>query len=356
MTMTSPDRLALPPREPGGAHADGGVPVEPSEPGVRGWSRLLARQEIVVFGVLVAMCLTFGIWHPSEFATGANFRGMALDASDLILLALGMTFVIATAGIDLSIGSVLIFSSIVAIKAMNGVGTSGLGVALVGLVAGVGAGAAWGVLNGILIAGLRLPPLIVTLATLGAALGASQLLTGGAELTSVPADLNDTIGYGSVLGIPDLALIAASVTAIGGLSLATTRFGRRTCAIGSNSAAARKAGIPTARHLAIVYTLMGALAGTAGFLSIARFGTTSIGGHTTDALTAVTAVILGGASLFGGSGTVVGTAIGVCIPTVLANGLVIVGIPAYWQPIAVAIVLLMAVYADRHRRDRQQRS
>jgi len=321
-----------------------------------GWKRLLRRQESVVFGALVVMCATFALWHPVEFATAANVRGMAMDASVLLLIALGMTFVIASAGIDLSVGSVLIFASIISIKAMGVVGSTGVAVALVGVVAGCGAGAAWGLLNGVLIAWLRLPPLLVTLATLGAALGASQLLTGGAELTDVPTDLNSTIGFGTVIGIPYLAITVTVVTVIGGLILAYTRFGRRTYAIGSSHAAARRAGIPTANHLTVVYTLMGGLAGAAGFLSIARFGTTSIGGHTTDALSAVTAVILGGASLFGGTGTVIGTVIGVSIPTVLANGLVIVGVPASWQPIAVAAVLIAAVYADRRRRDKQQRN
>jgi len=338
---------------PGDPNETGADEVTPRTGRLR---RLLRRQEIVVLGVLALMFATFSVWHPGEFATEDNVRGMAMDASMLLLLALGMTFVIATAGIDLSVGTVLIFGSIISIKAMNAVGDSSLGVALVGLVAAIAAGSAWGLLNGLLIARLRLPPLIVTLATLGAALGASQLLTNGAELTGVPTDLNETIGYGQVLGVPYLVLIVAGVTLVGGLAMAYTLFGRRIYAIGSNPAAARRAGIPTVRHLTLVYTLMGALAGMAGFLSISRFGTTSIGGHSTDALTAVTAVILGGASLFGGSGTVLGTVVGVCIPTVLANGLVIVGVPAYWQPIAVAAVLVIAVYVDRQTRDRQRRS
>lgn len=329
----------------------------PEAAGARSFaSSLLRRQESVVFGVLLLMVAVFTVWHPTEFATSANFSGMAMDAAELLLISLGMTLVIATGGIDLSIGSVLVFGSIIAIKAMAAVGDAGLGVALVGLIAGLGGGTAWGLLNGFLVAKLRLPPLIVTLATLGAALGASQLLTGGAELTNVPTDLNETIGYGTVLGIPNLVIIVAAVAVICGVAMACTRFGRRTYAIGSSMAAARRAGIPTTRHLVTVYMLMGALAGLAGYLSIARFGTTSIGGHTTDALNAATAVILGGASLFGGRGTIIGTVIGVCIPTVLANGLVIINLPAYWQPIAIAAVLILAVYADRRRRDRQRRS
>ena len=140
------------------------------------------------------------------------------------------------------------------------------------------------------------------------------------------------------------------VALIGAWLLFTTRFGRYTYAIGSNEDAARRAGINVDRHLIKVYAMSGFLAGLAGFLSLARFGTTNIGGETTLNLQAITAVVLGGTSLFGGIGTIVGTVIGVFIPAVLQNGFVIVGVQPFWQSVAVGAFLVAAVYIDQLRR------
>ena len=135
--------------------------------------------------------------------------------------------------------------------------------------------------------------------------------------------------------------------------LAATRFGRYTYAIGSNEEAARRAGVNVDRHLIKVYALAGTLAGLAGFLSLARFGTTTIGGHATDNLQAIAAVVIGGTSLFGGIGTILGTVFGVFIPAVLQNGFVIVGVQPFWQQVAVGAVLIVAVYLDQLRRRSQ---
>jgi ribose transport system permease protein len=173
----------------------------------------------------------------------------------------------------------------------------------------------------------------------------------------VPFTLVDTIGTGRLFGqIPWLVVIAAVVAVIFGVILAATRFGRHTYAIGSNVEAALRAGINVDRHLVKIYALSGFLAGLAGFLSLARFSTTTIGGHSTDNLQAIAAVVLGGTSLFGGLGTIAGTVIGVFIPVVLQNGFVITGVKPFWQQVAVGAVLILAVYLDQLRRRTQYRA
>ena len=157
-----------------------------------------------------------------------------------------------------------------------------------------------------------------------------------------------------MLGIPYLVLVALAVAIVLGIVLAQTRFGRYTYAIGSNEEAVRRAGVNVDRHLIKVYALAGTLSGLAGFMNLARFGTTTIGGHATDNLNAIAAVVIGGTSLFGGIGTILGTVFGVFIPAVLQNGFVIVGVQAFWQQVAVGAVLIVAVYLDQLRRSRRR--
>jgi ribose transport system permease protein len=145
-------------------------------------------------------------------------------------------------------------------------------------------------------------------------------------------------------------LIAFGVALAGGILLAATRFGRYTYAIGSNEEAARRAGVAVDRHLIKVYALAGTLSGLAGFLSLARFATTTLGGHSTDNLQVIAAIVIGGTSLFGGVGTMLGSVFGVFIPAVLQNGFVIVGLQPFWQQVAVGAVLIVAVYLDQLRR------
>ena len=172
----------------------------------------------------------------------------------------------------------------------------------------------------------------------------------------MPFKLVDTIGSGRAFGeVPYLVLIAAAVALVFGVILAATRFGRYTYAIGSNEEASRRAGINVDAHLIKVYAIAGTLAGLAGFMSLARFATTTIGGHSTDNLDAIAAVVIGGTSLFGGIGTMVGTVVGVFIPAVLRNGFVIVGVQTFWQQVAVGAVLIVAVYLDQLRRARYRR-
>jgi ribose transport system permease protein len=238
---------------------------------------------------------------------------------------------------------------------MNQVGGNNWGVILVGLAAALAAGLAWGLLNGILVAKAKIPAFIVTLGTFGMALGLALVISGGIDERSVPFKLISTIGIGRLFSqIPYLAIISLVVALVFGVILSQTRFGRYTYAIGSNQEAVRRAGVNVDRHLIKVYALTGTLAGLAGFMSLARFGTTTIGGHSTDNLDAIAGVVIGGTSLFGGVGTILGTVFGVFIPAVLENGFVIVGVEAFWQQVAVGAVLIVAVYLDQLRRSRQR--
>jgi ribose transport system permease protein len=318
------------------------------------WQRLVAGSSTWIGLILVALILVFSVLEPDSFVDSANARNIATDAAVLLVLATGMTFVIITAGIDLSVGAILVFSGVVSARAMNGVGGDNWGVIIVGLVVALAAGAGWGVVNGFLVAKAKIPPFVVTLGTLGAALGASLVITGGVDEREVPFKLITTIGTGRAFDqIPWLVVIAFAVAIVFGVILATTRFGRYTYAIGSNEEAARRAGIAVDRHLMKVYGLAGTLAGLAGFLSLARFSTTTIGGHDTDNLQAIAGVVIGGTSLFGGIGTMLGSVFGVFIPAVLQNGFVIVGVQPFWQQIAVGAVLIGAVYLDQLRRRSQ---
>jgi ribose transport system permease protein len=335
------------------------APAAPSSPEARmaPLQRLFAGSSTWILLILLAIIVAFSILRPADFATVSNGRNVALDTAVLLVLSTGMTFVIITAGIDLSVGSVLVFASIVGAKVMSALGGDGWGVVFVGLLACLAAGTAWGVLNGFLIARAKVPALIVTLGTLGMALGGALLIAKGVDSSDLPTTLTDTIGIGRLFDqIPYLVIIAIVVAMLGGLLLHFTRFGRYTYAIGSNVEAAERAGISVDRHLIKVYALGGMLSGLAGFLSMARFSTTSIAGHSIDNLQAIAAVVLGGTSLFGGVGAMLGTVVGALIPSVLNNGLVIVEVQPFWQQVAVGAILIAAVYFDQLRRRLRQQA
>lgn len=319
------------------------------------WRWVATRDEAPVTAACLILLVLFSVLRPANFPTESNLVNVARDASILLILTVGTTFVTVMGMFDLSIGSVAVFAQVLGVKVMMGLGGDSLTTILLGVLASLLAGAAWGILNGWLIATLRLSPFIVTLATLGAALGAAELVAGGADLTGIPLRLSAFIGVGQLAGLPYLAWFGLSVALVGGLVLAKTRFGRRTYALGSNEEAVRRAGVNAGAHIVRVYVLMGVLAGIAGFLGAARFGTTSLSSHTNDSLDAITAAALGGCSLFGGKGTVLGAAIAVSIPALLQNGLVILGTQPYWYQIIVAAGLLGAIYLDRRRRRTEDR-
>ena len=313
---------------------------------LRGW---VSRPSVTMLVILIGLVVTFSVKEPAAFPTVSNLRGILSDAAILLVLAIGATFVIITAGIDLSVGSVLVFSSVVGAKTMDALGNAGADAIVVGLVVAAAAGSGWGLINGLLVAKAKVPPFVVTLGTLGAAYGLSLVVSGGLDVRSVPKGLVE-FGNGRVVGIPSIALVAGAITLIAGVVLALTVFGRWTYAIGSNAESARRAGISVDRQFVSVYMLAGLMAGLGGFLSLARFGTTTIAGNTTTNLQVITAVVIGGTSLFGGKGWMLGTAIGVFIPIVLSKGFIIVGVEPYWQFVAVGIVLILAVLVDQRRR------
>jgi ribose transport system permease protein len=284
-----------------------------------------------------------------------------------MLLAVGMTFVIITAGIDLSVSSVLVFSAVAGAKVMSRLSGSPAEVRSyefpnqhigipVGLAVAVLCGLAWGILNGVIITKLRLPAFIVTLGTLGMALGLGQIISGGASVAYVPFDVQSQIGARRFFGhIPLLVVVTTIIVIWAIITLHLTRFGRYTFAIGSNAAAARRAGINVDNHLIKVYAISGLMAGIAGAMDIARFATASTSTHQSDNLNAISAVVIGGTSLFGGVGSIIGSVVGTFIPTVLRTGLIIGGINPFWQQVAIGAILILAVYIDQRRRKATER-
>lgn len=332
-----------------------GVAVESSE-NDSPLARIVKMQAFQILLVLIAIWIVFAVQSPDKFATVGNMRLIAQNAAILAILGVGMTFVIITSGIDLSIGSVMVFSGVIGAKVMLWEGGDGWGTAAYGVVASVLSGLAWGLFNGVLIAKAKIPPLIVTLGSLGMALGAAQIITKGVDIREVPTIMQDKIGYGNVFGqVPTLTIIALAFVVVGAIILHGTRFGRFTYAVGSNEEAARRVGLEVDRHLIKVYALSGVLAGVAGILSLAQFNTTAIAGQTQTNLNVIAAVVIGGTSLFGGIGTIFGTVVGLFIPAVLQNGFVIVGVQPFWQQVAVGAVLIAAVYVDQMRRAAAQR-
>jgi ribose transport system permease protein len=320
--------------------------------------RTLAAGETWVFGALIILMAVFTGLAPGKFLTLNDLSLNAQTTAPFLLMAIGETFVIITAGIDLSVGFVLVLSGVVAGEyyLSNGGPDAGVGTIWVGAILGVATGTAFGALQGIAVAKLKIPPLIATLMGLGVAEGLSYLITGGSDLRSVPNTLTSSVGQGSLGGVQWLIIISFLATIFFGLILAFTRFGRYTYAIGSNPEGALRVGINVDWHLIKVYALSGMMAGLAGIVDLGYFSTTTISGHPLDNLTVITAVVIGGASLFGGRGSMIGTFIGVFIPELLATGLIIVGVNQYWQYILTGLVLGAAVYLDQIRRRLRERA
>jgi len=323
----------------------------------------LARSWLFFF--LLSLLAYFWLSTPSgTFLTWGNLEQVALYTSEVILLAIGETFVIVTAGIDLSIGGILFFSAVCGGEVMLRLsGTSeqtingqyphqSLAIP-VGIAVCILAGTTWGLINGTLITRLRLPPFIVTLGTLGMTFGFGDLIDGGSYLPApVPPALTTHFGNGKILGLYAPIYVAIVVVIVAHVVFHHARFGRYTAAIGSNVEGARRTGIAVDRHIVKVYALAGMLAGVAAVLDLAIFTNTTSVSHQTDNLGAIAAVVIGGTSLFGGVGTIIGSAVGAFIPTVLQNGLVIKNVQPFWQEVVVGAAIIVAVYVDQVRRRR----
>ncbi len=351
--------MSTDPGAPAEAAPEGaGTSVEPTESRLRG---LVRSPVMVTFAALLTIIVGFAIKAQGQFDTTSNFRQLAQNVAILTVVSVGTTFVIATAGVDLSIPSGIVLGEVFAVKALGLIHVSGGGTAvdaagnassakyiIVALCGSLVAGLALGLVNGFAVGYMRIPPLLATLGTLGAGLGCALLLQNGVNTATYALD---PISTGHVIpSVPNMIVIAAVVVLLGFVLLKLSVFGRHTLAIGSNEEAARRVGIKVERHLLKVYVLGGVASGFAGFLSLSYFTTTSLAGHSTDNLKAITAVALGGTSLFGGTATIIGTLIGVWIPAVLQNGFVIVGVQPYWQDVVVGFVLILTVWADQIRR------
>jgi ribose transport system permease protein len=222
----------------------------------------------------------------------------------------------------------------------------GLAITL-GIIACVGTGALFGFVNGLLIALGNINSLIATLGTLGIGTGIALLVTGGSNVAALPTELQLNIGLNTVGIVPIPAIVALAIAVVLWAVVQFTRFGLRTQAIGSSRISAERAGIRVRAHLTGLAVLGGSLAGLAGFVDLARFGSTALAGHSNDALGAVTAAVIGGTLLEGGRISITGALWGAGLAVILQAGLVIVGVSSFWQLIVVGVVLLVAVLLDR---------
>jgi ribose transport system permease protein len=301
---------------------------------------------LIVLGILVQLA---GIYFTGEgrFLTWQNLSIVAQQASINAVLGAGMTFVILTGGIDLSVGSILAAAAVVGLEVSQVAGNLGvLAALLTGLVIGLG--------NGVLIAFLKLPPFIVTLGSLTAVRGLARLL--GNDTTVFNSDLpfafigNDSIGIEGVFEIPWLVVIAFLVIVGSWLILRRTVLGVHIYAVGGNQAAARLSGIKVWAVLLFVYGASGLLAGLGGVMQAARlYAANGLQLGQSYELDAIAAVILGGTSFVGGIGSIWGTLIGALIIAVLTNGLILLGVTDVWQYIAKGAVIIGAVALDRYR-------
>lgn len=307
-------------------------------------ARLLDR-----FGPFLGLVVVAGLFAavaPSGFASAYNAKTILTQSVIVGVCALGMTFVIRSGGIDLSVGSAIAFASVVTALTMKATGS-----AAVAALAGVAAGAAVGAVNGGLIAGLALPPFIVTLGTLGAARGAAKWLAGEQKVDAPSGWFEQAMSKSSdaPLGLaPGIWLMLLGAVAAA-FVLRRTVFGVWTTAIGSNERAALLCGVPVRRTKVWIYVLMGAAAGLAGVL---QFGRLTVGDPTTATgkeLDVIAAVVIGGASLSGGSGTILGTLVGALLMATLANGCNLSGVPNYVQEILIGGIIVTAVALDRLR-------
>lgn len=360
--MTAQDRDAL------AAEIEAEETTDVTAADVKPRSRLrtfFTNQVFITLAFLLALIVIFSVLAPGKFGTPNNLTLLAQNVAILTVVSVGTTFVIATAGIDLSIPSAIILGEVFTVKMLQMIPVgdkmavaipateTNIAVLILPLLAALVAGLLIGATNGVLVAYLRIPPMLATLATLGAGLGLALLLMNGVNAaTYAIAQVADSDLF---FGVSNLIVIAAFVVVLGYIGMHMSVFGRHTLAIGSSEEAARRVGINIKRHLLKVYIVGSVAAGFAGYLSVAYFTTTSVGGHTTDNLRAITAVALGGTSLFGGVATIIGTVIGVWIPAVLQNGFIIIRVQPYWQMIAVGAVLVAAVALDQWRRRSQNR-
>jgi rhamnose transport system permease protein len=305
---------------------------------------LLRVRELSLVGVLAVIVIATTLYN-DRFVNSQNLRDIALNVSIVAMLAVGQTVVVVSRNIDLSVGSVMGFTALA-------VGTlfadhPGISIPLVVLL-GIAIGAGFGVINGALVSIGRVPSLVVTIGTLYIIRGADFAWASGRQVTA--SELPDSflsIGSNSIAGIPILFLTTLAVVLVAGFAMRSYRSGRELYAIGSNPEAAVLAGVPVGRRVFAAFVVSGALAGLAGVMYCARFGTVDAAAGTGQELAVVAAVVVGGVAIFGGSGTVYGAALGALLLSVIGSALVILKINPFWERAIDGALLLGAIALDR---------
>jgi rhamnose transport system permease protein len=320
----------------------------PEVPGAGGSRRLTERVfRVREFGIIAVLVVFVGITAAIQprFLNLQNIQFVLVDATIFAFLALGETMVIVSRNVDLSIGSVLGLSAFVSANLFGH--HQGIPIPVVFL-AGLGIGLACGMFNGLLVSVGRVPSLVVTLATLYIIRGIDVLIVGGGQVVarSLPNSFLN-IPKTTVAGIPDLAIVVAVIIGIGAYYMRTFRSGRELYAIGSNPDAARLAGIPVGRRVFTAFAVSGAIAGLAGVLWAARYGTIDSTAGTGYELQVIAAVVVGGVAIFGGSGTAVGAAFGALLLATINSALYVLGISPFWDQSIAGFLLLVAIALDR---------
>jgi len=296
---------------------------------------------------LIAMWLVFSRFTP-YFLTAQNLMSITVEAAVTAIAAVGQTFVILSAGIDLSVGSVLALVTVTSAILMESSQSMWVGIAI-----GLAVGAACGLLNGIAVGRLRIPPFIATLGMMGIARGLALIVTGGVPRFRLASGF-EVLGQGLIKNIiPVPTVLVILVYLVAGFILYRTRLGRYTYAIGSNIEATKLSGIDVSKYLILIYAVAGLSVGMAGLIAESRLGSGQPAGGQGLELETIAAVVIGGTSLFGGEGNIFATLIGALIIGSLRNGLNVIGVYAFWQNVIIGVAVILAVYADQWRRSRR---
>jgi ribose/xylose/arabinose/galactoside ABC-type transport system permease subunit len=325
----------------------GGVPLDsrpaPHGPLRRAWNRYTPGPTYAALGALIALVVGNALFTP-HFAETSNVWNVLLQVSTVVLTGVGMTLVIATGGVDLSVGSVMAVAGAIAAVLLD----RGIVVAVTAALIGA---MLIGVLNGALVAYLRVQPIVVTLATLIAGRGLAQVISHEGELVTIGDPAFSWLGRGYVGPIPVQVLIAILAVIVALFVLRATPFGRYVLAAGGNPAAARLAGVPVRRTIITVYAASAFLAGIAGLIVAARLGASDAAkiGQNME-LDAIAAVVVGGTALSGGRATILGTVVGALIMQVIATSFNMLLVPYSWSLALKAAIILVAVYLQRPKR------
>jgi ribose transport system permease protein len=311
--------------------------------------RSFRSKEAGILAALIVTLVVLSVAAPNFFTYG-NFFNTSRNISFVGISALGMTAVILTGGIDLSVGSVMALSGVTTALVLNA------GAPLVvGIAAGLGVAVAFGLFNGILVAKFNLTPLVVTLGSLAIARSLALAVTQGRPISEFGPGQNVffAIGGGQVLGVPNPVIFFIVLALVAGFLLRRTTLGRHIYAVGGNERAARLAGVPADRVKIFVYLLSATLAGVVGILEVSWLSSVTANLAQARELQVIAASVIGGTSLMGGEGTVLGTVIGAVLTEVFRNGLLLLGIDPFWQGTFIGMLIIVAVGIDRLRHRRQ---